>query len=182
MVLWGLGRHLGKAVSQKRGLTPKQLMSMYAKLDFHDINVITMWTAIIFSFRTLLRKSNVAQTTLKDTGMVVLRSDIEFTVDGLIINVRKTKTLQRKEYVLKIPVRFISNKSLCAASMVGSHLYRTGFTREGPLFLVHKQGQWRPLLYADLLRFIKECVKLIGLPPEDVGLHSLRRSGAAWMI
>lgn len=181
LVLQGLGRHLGKAVIQKRGLTPHQLMSIYAKLDLRDVNVITMWAAIILSFRTLLRKSNLVQNKINEIGMVILRSDVEFTSKGLILNVRKTKTLQRREYVLKIPVNYIKNKTLCAAAMLGTHLTRTGFSKEGPLFLLHKNGQWRPLLYSDLLRFIKDCVKMIGLPPSEVGLHSLRRSGAAYL-
>lgn len=181
LVMQGLGRHLGKAVVQKRGLTPHQLMLIYSKLDLRDVNVITMWAAITLSFRTLLRKSNLVQTKLNELGMVVLRSDVDFTSKGLVLNVRKTKTLQRKEYVLRIPVNYQGNKKLCAASMLGTHLTRTGFKKDGPLFLLYKNGQWRPLLYADLLRFIKDCVKLIGLPPSEVGLHSLRRSGAAYL-
>lgn len=146
-----------------------------------DINVITMWSAVILSFRTLLRKSNIVQDKLNETGMVVLRSDVEFTTQGIILRVRKTKTIQRKEYVLEIPVNYSGNKTLCAASMLCTHLTRTDFTREGPLFLVYKNNHWRPLLYSDLLGFIKDCVKLIGLPPTEVGLHSLRRSGAAYL-
>lgn len=82
LVMQGLGRSLGKAVMQKRGLTPQQLMSIYYKLDLRDVNVITMWSAIILSFRTLLRKSNIVQNKLDDTGMVVLRSDVKFTAQG----------------------------------------------------------------------------------------------------
>lgn len=181
MVMQGLGRYLGKAVVQKRGLTPQQLMSIYAQLNLMDVNVITMWSAIILSFRSLLRKSNIVQNKLDDTEMVVLRSDVSFTAHGIILNVRKTKTLQKKEYVLKIPINYLSNKTLCAASMLGTHFTRTSFAKEGPLFLLYKNNQWRPLLYTDLLNFIKTSVKLIGLPPAEVGLHSLRRSGAAYL-
>ena len=38
-----------------------------------------------------------------------------------------------------------------------------------------------PLLYRDLLKSVKESVTLIGFNPDDVGLHSLRRSGAAFL-
>lgn len=181
MVMQGLGRYLGKAVLQKRGLTPENLTEIYNLLDFADINVITKWSAVILSFRTLLRKSNIVQTKLGDLGMVVTRSDIEYTPQGIILNVKKTKTLQKREYVLRIPVNYLPNKNLCAASMLVTHLTRTNFTKEGPLFLVMKKGQWRPLLYSELLTFVKDCVQLIGISASEVGLHSLRRSGAAYL-
>lgn len=178
LVIQGLGRHLGKAVLQKRGLTPQDLMAIYSKLDLSDVNIITMWSAIVLSFRTMLRKSNIVQT---DTGMVILRSDIKFLPTGLLLRVRKTKTLQRREYVLEIPFNYSCNKTLCAASMLATHLARTSFTNQGAMFLLYKAGKWRPLLYAELLQFIKDCVKKICLPQGEVGLHSLRRSGAAYL-
>lgn len=181
LVMQGLGRYLGKAVVQKRGLSTKNLSDIYDCLDFSDINIITQWSAIVLSFRTLLRKSNIVQTKLDDLGMVVCRSDVTHTPTGIILNVRKTKTLQKKEYVLQIPVDYVRQKRFCAASMLVTHLSRTRSVLDGPLFLLLKKGQWRPLLYSELLSFIKNCVQLIGLPPSEVGLHSLRRSGAAYL-
>lgn len=114
--------------------------------------------------------------------MVVLRSDIQFTLDGVVLNVRKTKTIQSKEYVLKIPVNYVSKPGLCAANMLASHLERTRHTSEGPLFYVlTKKDEWKPLLYGDLLSFLKDIVQLVGLSPSDVGLHSMRRAGAAYL-
>lgn len=118
LVIKGLGKRLGKTVSQKLGLTPNEMLDIYQKLDFSDINTITKWSALVFSFRTLLRKSNIVQSTLNNLGMAVTRSDIVFNETGLIVNVRKTKTIQAKEYVLQIPVFFTNCSGLCAASMV----------------------------------------------------------------
>lgn len=181
LVMQGLGRYLGKTVIQKKGLTPENLAAISRLLDFSDVNNITKWAAIILSFRTLLRKSNIVQTKLNDLDMVVTRRDIDYTTQGIVIHVRKTKTLQKREYVLKIPVNYVRNKNFCAASMLLAHLERTNFTNNGPLFLIWKDKQWRPLLYKELLAFIKDCVSLIGMAPGDVGLHSLRRSGAAYL-
>lgn len=113
--------------------------------------------------------------------MVVERSDIEYTSQGILLKVRKTKTIQRREYVLEIPVNYIRNKDFCAASMLITHLRRTSSIKHGPLFMLLKDGQWRPLLYTELLAFIKDCVALIGMSPAEVGLHSLCRSGAAYL-
>lgn len=99
-VLKGLGRRLGKQVNQKIGLSPRQLMDMYSKLDCSSINNITKWTAIVFSFRSLLRKSNLVQSTYGDSGSVIQRSVVVFNSNSIILRVRKTKTIQSKEYVL----------------------------------------------------------------------------------
>lgn len=176
----GLGRRLGKEVHQKMGLSPQQFRQIYDRLDLYDVNVITKWAAIMLGFRTLLRKANLVQEKLTDIGDIVLRSDIEYTPTGVILN-RKTKTIQKREYVLRIPVSYINSSCFCAASMLITHLARTPHIKDGPLFLLYKDKQWKPLLYKDLLVFIKDCVKMINLNPSDVGLHSLRRSGASYL-
>lgn len=175
----GLGRMFGKEVHQKMGLTPKQFRDIYSHLNLYDINVITKWTPTMLSFRTLLRKSNLVLEKLSELDAEITRSDVEFTSNGLILNVRKTKTIQKREYVLSIPVSYVDSSCFCAASMLRTHLARTSHIKDGPLFLLYKAGHWKPLLYKELLSFIKESVKLIYLSPSDVGLHSLRRSGAS---
>lgn len=181
LVLMGLGRRLGKNVQQKVGITPPQFLQMYSKLDLWDVNVLTKWSALILSFRSLLRKSNLVQTKQGDYDAIVLRSDVEFNNEGLVLHVRKTKTLQKKEYVLRIPVLYNNSPCFCAASMLASHLARTSQVKSGPLFLMYRGGLWKPLLYKELLSFLKECVTKINLNPSDVGLHSMRRSGASYL-
>lgn len=39
----------------------------------------------------------------------------------------------------------------------------------------------RPILYHEVLKYLKELVGLIGLNPADAGLHSMRRSGALFL-
>lgn len=181
LVMKGLGRIIGKQVSQKMGLTPEDFVAIYNKLDLSDLNNITKWSALMLAFRSLLRKSNIVQTNLKETGMVILRSDVEFSSKGVLLKVRKSKTIQCKEYELLIPVNFVSTNCLCAATMLATHLARTPHIKEGPLFFTQVGTQWRPLRYIELLNFLKDSVKLIGLDPTDVGLHSMRRSGAAFL-
>lgn len=154
------------------GLSPHELMQIYSKLHFSDVYVITKWSALILAFRSLLHKSNIVQSTHKDCDMVLMRSDVEFGFQGVVLNVKKTKTLQAKEYVIKIPINYIQNPGLCAASMLCSHFFRTRHITDGPLFyLLNKKGEWKPLLYRELLVFLKDIVQLIGLSPTEVGLH-----------
>lgn len=182
LVLKGLGRRLGKAVDQKIGLNPSQLISIFDVLDLSDVNVITKWAALILSFRTLLRKSNIVQNSYKELGSVVQRSDIEFSATGVLLHVRKSKTIQASERVLHIPVNYVNCRGLCAARMLGTHLARTSHIVDGPLFyMFRKDGTYKPLLYGELLTFLKDMVSKIGLSPSQVGLHSMRRAGASFL-
>lgn len=115
----------------------------------------------MLSFHSLLRKSNIVQTVSGKMDMVISRSDVEFTPTSVILNVRKTKTLQRKEYVLQVPVNYLKTRKLCAASMLTTHLVRTDHIKEGSTFYLFKNGEWKPPLYAELLTFVKQCVGLI---------------------
>lgn len=95
---------------------------MYSKLDSTTrVNNITKRAAVILSFHSLLRKSKLVQSTYKDVGAVVQRSDVIFTSKGLILNVRKTKTIQCKDHVLGVPVFYVNTPGFCAASMLYTH-------------------------------------------------------------
>lgn len=182
LVLKGLGRRLGKAVDQKISLTPMQLCDMYDYLDRSSVDVITKLTAIVLSFRSLLRKSNFVQNSYKDSGMIIMRSDVKFTSRGIILHVKKTKTIQSSDRVLHIPVHYVSSMKLCAATLLCTNFTGTPHAVDGPLFLLSdKKGGWKLLFYNDLLAFLKSSVKVLGLAPEQVGLHSLRRAGAAFL-
>lgn len=151
LVMKGLARYIGKQVSQKVGLTPEDFMAIYYKLDLSDVNNITKWSALMLSFRSLLRKSNIVPTTLQDTGMVLLRSDVEFSSKGVLLKVRKSKTIQCKEYQLLIPVNFVKTNPLCAASMLATHLARTSHITDEPLFFTQVGTHWRPLRYGEII-------------------------------
>lgn len=127
LVLKGLAKHLCPNVNQKIGLTPSIFKSIYDVLDFSDVNFLTKWAALIFSFRSLLRKSNVVQTSLKELSLVVDRSDIIFSPRGMLVKVRKPKTIQ-------CPVSYVSHLCFDIVSMLNAHFFRTPHFFTGPLF------------------------------------------------
>ena len=181
LVLMGIKRRLGDISIQKIPLTPSQLLTIHSKLDLSKMNVRAMWCGIVLSFRTLLRKSNIVPDSSDKASHVVKRSDVHFSQDGMTISVRSTKTLQYKERILQIPVNSIPGSPLCAVSLLKQHFL--DFPDSPNDFLLYKttpKGS-SPLIYSDLLAFLKESVLLVGLDPKDVGLHSLRRSGVAFL-
>ena len=182
LVLKGIARVKGKRVSAKVGFTPEDLSCMFASLDVSDVNNTALWSALMLSFRSLLRKSNLVPDTTLVCQSVLKRADVEFTGKGVILHVNRSKTIQFKERVTSIPVHFVQKHGFCAASMLMSLFRRAPGPPESPLFyLWNTDGSRRLLLYRDLLMFVKRLAKVVGYDPSSVGCHSLRRSGAAFL-
>ena len=180
-MLKGLKSTLGDTVTQKIPFSVQDLAAMYGTLDFNSENELIYWTVIILSFRTLLRKSNLVPTTLSDFSHVLRRRDVQFHDWGMLVKVNSTKTLRYSEYVLDIPVHYVSNKALCAASAVKYHMDTFRAQPDSPLFECQGSHSYEPVLYSAVLAHIKLCASRIGLDPSRVGCHSLHRSGAAHM-
>ena len=181
LVLAGIKRQLGDFTKQKIPLSPQQMMNIYVKLDLSNTAVRIMWCALIFSFRTLLRKSNFVPDRDGSCTHLVRRKDVVFKEDGATVYVYSTKTLKYQDRFLEIPLSFVDNPAFCVVSMLKEHFQTAPADKDSPLFLVPKGRGWSALLYRDLLTFIKEIVPLVGLDPDDVGLHSMRRSGTAYL-
>lgn len=175
LVLSGVKSKYGNASAPKMCLSLPQLCAMYNVLPVSELN-FTLWTAVIFSFRTLLRKCNLVQSTGSDH--MLRRADIRFSGSGATVTVGSTKTLRHKERLLLIPLSWVRNPGLCVVSRLMQHFADFPAPPSSPIFLKRTRAGLVPVTYKDLLSFIKECVARIGLDPGNVGFHSLRRSGA----
>lgn len=183
LLLTGINTMSPSGRGPKDCLTPSQLKTMYTNIDFSDINHHTMWACLMLGFRSLLRKSNLVPTSAQDLSHVLCRSDVYFTSDGLRLIVRSSKTRRLNQDDLIIPVAFTRQAPcFCAASMLATHISRSPRPSDQPLFhKIDKKGRWSPLLYSDLLGFIKGLAPFVQKKASDVGTHSLRRSGATFL-
>lgn len=174
MVLSGLRNRLGNCSTPKRPLSVNQLQSIYNVYPKNSLNDVC-WLAMMICFRTLLRKSNVVPDSL--TSHTLLRKDVRFFPDYVEFSVATTKTRKKGEEVLVIPVYRTSNRPFCVYQLLYEHFLLFPASPDSPLLMKGSQ----PLMYRDVLKFMKNCVCLIGIQKESVGLHSLRRSGAMYL-
>lgn len=138
------------------------------------------WIAIMLCFRTLLRKSNVV--CKANTDHVLLRGDVTFYPEYLTLSVRTSKTLKKGERPFIIPVYDkCSVPGFCLWSLLRWHIVHYPAPLDSPLLLKRTNRGITPLLYTDVLKFLKDSVEKIGLSRSEVGLHSLRRSGAMFL-
>lgn len=178
MVLVGIKSKYGTAVVSKTALSLDQLRMMHNVLPKTELNEI-LWTAIMFSFHTLLRKSNIVP--CPNTSHTLCRSDITFTSKGMVVVIGSSKNLKYKQRQLQIPVFFVSDPAFCVVSRLLKHFALYPADDDSPLFFKRVSGRVSPVSYNDLLTFIKSSVARIGLNPSDMGMYSLRRSGATYL-
>lgn len=178
LVMEGLRQRLGDSVKQSESLTPCQLIEMSKFVRFHVQREFMLWGAIVLSFRSLLRKSNILQDSASMcSDHVIRRKDVEWTNYGCCLHVNSTKTLKYKDRVLDIPLQTLQDSPLCAVHYIRSSIDMYAGSPDDPIFICNG----RPLLYKEGLDFIKSLVKKIGLDQKKVGFHSLRRSGARFL-
>ena len=108
ITLRGIKRVLGNTTKEARPISVKELRRIFSSLDLLDSEDVALWLACILCFRGLLRKSNVCE-----VGLAVLISDVEFHDWGVLINVRRTKTISFRERVLQIPFNTLSDSIFC---------------------------------------------------------------------
>ena len=133
--------------------------------------------AILTAFRGLLRK---CQITLSDS--VLLRSDFSFFPWGMLLRLRKTKTIQFAERELLIPITYVKNTALCAVYWTQLHFSQAHVTSDAPAFHVPASGgRWTPLSYRALQATIKSLTQLAGFDPSEFSCHSLRRGGCTFL-
>lgn len=172
--LAGASRTLGEEVKRAAPLLPAQLVQMFAHLTEAPIhNAIR--AAILTAFRALLRKQNI---TMSDA--VLRRRNFKFLPWGMLVEVEKSKTIQKREKVLRIPVAFCPDTRLCAATWTARHFKEVPAGPDDPAFMLPYDPP-TPLGYDTYQSSIKFLTGLAGLDPTSFSTHSMRRGGTTFI-
>ena len=173
--LAGIRRIKGDGVKQAAPLLPPGLLRLFGRLR-DSLGHTAVRAAMLLSFRALLRKGHV---TFSDHSL--LREDITFHPWGLLVTVSKSKTIQFREKVHKIPVAKLGNRELCAVYWVHRHFQECPAPGGARAFRVPRAGYSVPLNYQFYMNVIKQLCGLTGLDPSLYSTHSLRRGGASFL-
>ena len=171
MTLKGIKRTLGDERCQARPITVHELKLVFSTLDMSNSEDVAFWLALLICFRGLLRKSNVVE-----QDLALLYSDVDLTSWGLLIKLRRTKTITCKERVLVIP--FVSIASVFCVRK--SFLLLSSMVRypslDSQLVSYMRKGTWVRATYSWLRDKLAGISRTLGL--SHVTSHSLRRGGA----
>ena len=107
VILRGLRRLLAKPVKQAPPLTPALLISIGQQVNITNPLEVSSFTALLFGFHLLLRRSNLVPETRSqfDQDKQLTRSDVVHGYGRVsLVSISWTKTIQYKERVLELPL------------------------------------------------------------------------------
>ena len=108
----GIRRTLGDAPRQALPLLPGHLLAMFALMRDTPGHVCVR-AAMLVSFRALLRKAHVTM-----SECTLERRDFKFYRWGMMLTIRRSKTIQFKERTHIVPVAYVEERRLCAVTWV----------------------------------------------------------------
>lgn len=171
--LKGAKRLLGDTTLSADPLLPEHLKLIFSQLRVNKLEDLVFWCALCLSFRCLLRKCHFTS-----SPHMLMRSQVEFTEYGIMVNIISSKTIQFKERILRIPVVASPGSILCPVRWLKVYLSLCNVPKNGPLFLNLKSG--KPLSYDRFSYRLKTLVKKVGIQGR-ITCHSLRRGSATFL-
>ena len=99
----------------------------------------------------------------------------------MILRVRRSKTIQFKEWVLEIPVARCCNTKLCAVYWTEKHFAQMQAAPGDIAFRIPDETGSVPLSYRVYQETLKLFANIAGLGGEDFTPHSLRRGGCTYL-
>lgn len=175
-VLGGAKRSLGCFVKRAAPLLPADLQKMFNLMSTTPGHTATR-AAILTSFRGLLRKCQITE-----SDSTLRRSDFTFYKWGMVIAIRKSKTIQFEERELLIPIAYVKNTNLCAVYWVRKHFNQIRVAASDLAFQIPApENRCSPLSYKILQASIKHFAELATLDASSFSCHSLRRGGCTFL-
>ena len=180
--LKGVRRLKGDSVVHKQPVTPSLLRQLHGILQFNNPLHACVWSAALTMFFALLRRSSVLPAQRRrDPGadcVCFLRRDVQFHPWGMMLVLRRTKTIQFKERSLQIPIPAKAGSILCPVqALFYAMQLNTSVPDTGYLYVL-PNGQ--PVTIADFVTQFRHCLTTLGLPASQYCGHSFRRGGASW--
>ena len=163
--LAGIRRRLGVAPSKKAPVLVDELSRMVGTLGA-DVAGLRDRALLTLGWFGAFRRSELVALTV---------ADLERTREGLVVTVRRSKTDQEGEGMVK-GLPYASNTALCPVRAIEAWLAAAAITH-GPIFrAVDKHGHVAAEAMADrtVARIVQRAAESAGLDPSRVAGHSLR--------
>jgi len=169
LVMAGIRRTKGTAPTAKTPVLVSDLRRMTVHVSKNLLGVRDR-ALLLVGFCGAFRRSEL---------VALDRADVEFTREGLVVNMRRSKTDQEGER-RKIGIPYGSNPETCPIRSLQDWLERSGIT-EGPLFRpINRYGKMAAirLSAAAVAEIVKRYAGAVGMDATEFAGHSLR-SGLA---
>ena len=163
--------------TRKRPVTPQELDDITKSVWYNTRNISAV-CAIAMAFTGFLRQSNLVAKSAAafDPTRTMTRADITKTGAVLNVTLKWSKTIQRTADAAHITLPSIKGRWFCPVATYLAMVQALPTTHQDQPLFVHKDG--KPLTVRYLTKVWKDGVRTVGLDPQSISLHSLRKGGA----
>lgn len=177
----GISRQLGTPPVQMQPITVNILQDIRAQLCFLMQSDIAFWAACVVCFFGFLRKASLLPLNLNNPGTdCILRRDVFVqNPDVVIVTVRKTKTIQYGQRVLKIPYVANPTSPLCPVTAIRNLLMVAPKVKDSPFFSYRKKGRHVWWTHSTFVSRLRNLLSRAGYDEKSYSGHSFRRGGAS---
>ena len=184
LCLKGLVNLSDHVIRRAEAMTPQLLFKISKLVDRTNKRQVACFTAILMGFFLLLRKSNMVPDSRYgkrgfDKDKQFVRKDLQVGSRTVLVDLRWTKTLQKKGESIKLPLLPLMNTAISPIWWLNYMIELIPGSPTDPLFLVpdRYQRKLEPLTYRILSDQLKVWTKTILGSSKGYTLHCLRRGG-----
>lgn len=150
-----------------------------------DITLLTLRVALCFGYLGYLRVSNLAPLSANafDSSRHTTQADVRKHANGLIINLKWTKTRQASTNICTVPLPRLKNSILCPVKAwedYQRHIGRFGLPPDAPLLIFTGRSTPTTVTIPLLRSLLRRALLDTGLDTKDYTPHSWRRGGAVF--
>ena len=178
--LRGLKRKLSKPARQVLPITPEILILMYEHIDITKPIDLAHWTAMLFAFRLLFRKSSIAPKSFSSFNprTELSREKVILVDETVLVCQNFSKTDQYMASVRVIPLTRTPIKALDPVLHYRMLVQGNRCSGNVPAFSYNVGNVIKCVTYNSFTKYLKTLLHLVGLNPDDWSGHSFRRGGA----
>lgn len=173
----GISRTKLHSVKQAAPVTVPLLFAMSALVDRSNAEDVVVWAAILIAFFGMLRKSNLVPDSAGsfDDKKQLCRNDVSFSKEGIVLDIKWSKTLQFAQKILPVPILAVPGSLVCPVKAYRNMCKLVRGSGEQPAFMLPNK---QPLTYRVFQFRFRQWVHGAGWDAQLFSTHSLRRGGA----
>lgn len=166
--LRGAKHELGAEVKQAPPMTVNLMRRIFLLLDVQKLDDLVFWLMLVAGARGLFRKSNLCE-----KGYAICVRDVEFCDWGVVLSVRKSKTITFGERVFKAPFARIYCSCFCFDYYLRMFFSSVKITDDTThLFSRIRSGKLIPATYAWFSGRLRNCCQILNVLDGDCCKHS----------
>ena len=182
-LLTGVKRVIGDAPQQKLPITLDILCKLYSQLNISYSIDASFWAICLAALFGMFRKARLLASNVDsfNPDQQFTKADFRFFPWGALVRVRWSKTIQFREWVVHIPLLWVTGSPFCPVSAISRAFSFTPMASDSSQAFawVHPSLSLRAFTYSLFMSKLRSCLNNCGLLGRDFGSHSFGCGGAS---